>query len=95
MLRYHKMEHFSMSNLSKCLCIYIIILIEVVFLQLCFWNMDTWDKRKSIAIQLPAGRVPDGDTQVQFFSDQVRLLVYHETQLALYDASRMELIQQV
>ncbi|CAN6548274.1 unnamed protein product [Malus baccata var. baccata] len=62
--------------------------------QLCFWNMDTWDKRKSVPLQLPAGKAPVGDTHVQFYSDQVRLLVYHETQLALYDAAKSECIRQ-
>jgi hypothetical protein len=32
---------------------------------------------------------------VQFHSDQLRLLVAHETQLAIYDASKMERIRQV
>lgn len=39
--------------------------------------------------------MPVGETQVQFHSDQVRLLVSHETQLAIYDASKMECILQV
>ncbi|KAL4643037.1 hypothetical protein ACB092_02G063800 [Castanea dentata] len=62
--------------------------------QICFWNFESWEKRKSITIQLPAGRVPVGDTRVQFHSDQVRMLVCHETQLAVYDASKMERIRQ-
>ncbi|KAL3515994.1 hypothetical protein ACH5RR_022896 [Cinchona calisaya] len=62
--------------------------------QLCVWSIDTWDKRKSVAIQLPAGKAPSGDTRVQFHFDQVRLLVSHETQLALYDASKMDRIRQ-
>nr|XP_016502088.1 PREDICTED: protein TPR1-like [Nicotiana tabacum] len=62
--------------------------------QLCLWSIDTWDKRKSVLIQLPAGKAPSGDTRVQFHSDQVRLLVSHETQLAIYDASKMERIRQ-
>ncbi|KAH9683637.1 Topless-related protein 2 [Citrus sinensis] len=62
--------------------------------QLIFWNTDTWEKRKSIAIQLPAGKLPVGETRVQFHSDQVRLLVNHETQLAIYDGSKMECIRQ-
>lgn len=65
------------------------------FLQICFWNTESWEKRKSITIQLPAGRMPVGDTRVQFHSDQVRMLVCHETQLAVYDASKMERIRQV
>ncbi|KAM4126937.1 hypothetical protein ACJW30_02G052200 [Castanea mollissima] len=62
--------------------------------QICFWYTESWEKRKSITIQLPAGRVPVGDTRVQFHSDQVRMLVCHETQLAVYDASKMERIRQ-
>lgn len=64
-------------------------------LQLFIWNTDTWEKRKSIAIQLPAGKASVGDTRVQFHSDQTQLLVFHETQLAIYDASKMERIRQV
>lgn len=66
-----------------------------VFSQLCFWSTESWEKRKSVTIQLPAGKAPVGDTRVQFHSDQIRLLVCHETQLALYDASKMERIRQV
>ncbi|XP_057423217.1 topless-related protein 3-like [Lotus japonicus] len=62
--------------------------------QLCVWSIDTWEKRKSIPLQLPAGRSPVGDTRVQFHSDQLRLLVVHETQLAVYDALKMERIRQ-
>ncbi|KAL2514904.1 Topless-related protein 3 [Forsythia ovata] len=62
--------------------------------QLCIWNIDTWEKRKLVPIQLPAGKAPVGDTRVQFHSDQVRLLVSHETQLAIYDTSKMERIRQ-
>ncbi|KAJ7977900.1 Topless-related protein [Quillaja saponaria] len=62
--------------------------------QLSFWSIDTWEKRKSFTIQLPVGKAPAGDTRVQFHSDQLRLLVVHETQLAIYDASKMERIRQ-
>ncbi|XP_057962762.1 topless-related protein 3-like isoform X2 [Malania oleifera] len=62
--------------------------------QICTWSIDTWEKRKSISIQLPAGKTPTGDTRVQFHSDQIRLLVFHETQLAIYDASKMDRIRQ-
>lgn len=46
-------------------------------------------------LQLPAGKAPVGDTRVQFHTDQIRLLVVHETQLAIYDASKMDRIRQV
>uniref|UniRef100_A0A2P2MSH2 Topless-related protein 3 isoform X1 n=1 Tax=Rhizophora mucronata TaxID=61149 RepID=A0A2P2MSH2_RHIMU len=62
--------------------------------QLCVWSIDTWEKRKSVVIQIPAGKSPTGYTRVQFHSDQTRLLVVHETQLAVYDASKMERICQ-
>ncbi|XP_047324317.1 topless-related protein 3-like [Impatiens glandulifera] len=62
--------------------------------QLCIWSIDTWEKRKSVQIQLPAGKSPSGDTRVQFHSDQIRLLVSHETQLAIYDATKMDRICQ-
>ncbi|XP_010259449.1 PREDICTED: protein TPR1 isoform X3 [Nelumbo nucifera] len=62
--------------------------------QLCVWNTDTWEKRKSVAIQLPAGKASTGDTRVQFHSDQIRLMVFHETQIAIYDASKMDRIRQ-
>nr|XP_010938347.1 protein TPR1 isoform X2 [Elaeis guineensis] len=62
--------------------------------QLCVWNTETWEKKKSIAIQLSSGKAPAGDTRVQFNSDQTRLLVVHETQLAIYDASKIERIHQ-
>ncbi|KAI8534292.1 hypothetical protein RHMOL_Rhmol10G0079100 [Rhododendron molle] len=62
--------------------------------QLCVWSIDTWEKLKSIPIQLPAGKACNSDTRVQFHSDQIRLLVSHETQLAIYDASEMDRIRQ-
>ncbi|WOL16003.1 protein TPR1-like isoform X1 [Canna indica] len=62
--------------------------------QLCIWNTETWEKKKSIPLQLPTGKAPAGDTRVQFNSDQSRLLVVHETQLAIYDASKTERIHQ-
>ncbi|EXB56799.1 Topless-related protein 3 [Morus notabilis] len=62
--------------------------------QLCVWSIDTWEKRRSVAIQVPAGKATVGETRVQFHSDQVRLLVVHETQLAIYDAAKMDRIRQ-
>eukprot|EP00268_Persea_americana_P009157 TRINITY_DN1362_c0_g1_i3.p1 TRINITY_DN1362_c0_g1~~TRINITY_DN1362_c0_g1_i3.p1 ORF type:complete len:209 (+),score=52.54 TRINITY_DN1362_c0_g1_i3:1436-2062(+) len=71
-----------------------ILEVTIVFLQLFVWNTDTWEKKRSTTIQLPAGKAPVGDTRVQFHSDQLRLLVFHETQLAIYDAYKMERIRQ-
>jgi WD40 repeat protein len=67
------------------------------YLQLCMWGTDGWEKRKSKFVQVqPGGRSPSmGDTRVQFHNDQVRLLVVHESQLAVYDASKLDRIRQV
>ncbi|KAL3750066.1 hypothetical protein ACJRO7_011102 [Eucalyptus globulus] len=62
--------------------------------QLFVWSIDSWEKRKSVPIQIPAGKAPNGDTRVQFHADQIRLLVVHETQLAIYDGSKMERMRQ-
>lgn len=58
--------------------------------QLCVWNTETWEKRKSKTIQMPVGKTVSGDTRVQFHSDQLHILVVHETQLAIYDAYKLE-----
>lgn len=64
--------------------------------QVCIWATDAWEKRRSKFLQPIAGRpLPNvGDTRVQFHNDQVRLLVVHESQLAIYDASKLERIRQ-
>ncbi|KAE9610024.1 putative transcription factor WD40-like family [Lupinus albus] len=62
--------------------------------QICFWNIDSWDKKKSLPVQMRDGKALVGDTRVQFHSDQVHLLVWHESQLAIYDASKIELVRQ-
>ncbi|KAK4746150.1 hypothetical protein SAY87_012462 [Trapa incisa] len=62
--------------------------------QICVWSIDTWEKRKLVPIQIPSGKAPNGDTRVQFHADQIRLLIVHETQLAIYDAAKMDRIRQ-
>jgi WD40 repeat protein len=64
-------------------------------IQLCVWTNDTWEKKRTVSIQMLAGKAPSGNTRVQFSSDQNHLLVVQETQLAIYDASKMERIYQV
>lgn len=45
----------------------------------------------------PGGRTqaPLADTRVQFHLDQIHLLVVHETQIAIYDAPKLECLKQV
>ncbi|KAG1363958.1 putative protein TPR3 [Cocos nucifera] len=64
--------------------------------QLCIWGTDGWEKQASKFLQIPTGRVsgPLAETKVQFHHDQLQLLVIHETQLAIYDAAKLECLKQ-
>eukprot|EP00252_Welwitschia_mirabilis_P005633 TRINITY_DN1613_c0_g1_i10.p1 TRINITY_DN1613_c0_g1~~TRINITY_DN1613_c0_g1_i10.p1 ORF type:complete len:1114 (-),score=151.32 TRINITY_DN1613_c0_g1_i10:438-3779(-) len=60
--------------------------------QLCLWGIDMWEKQKSkfIPVQPSRTSASSGDTRVQFHNNQVHLLVVHESQLAVYDASKLD-----
>ncbi|AES68182.2 topless-like protein [Medicago truncatula] len=64
--------------------------------QIFVWNTDGWEKQKNRFLQFPAGRTPpaQADTRVQFHQDQFRFLVVHETQLAIYEATKLECLKQ-
>ncbi|XP_010250287.1 PREDICTED: protein TOPLESS-like isoform X1 [Nelumbo nucifera] len=64
--------------------------------QLCVWNSEGWEKQKSRFLQIPSGRTPTAlsDTRVQFHQDQVHFLVVHETQLAIYETMKLEIVKQ-
>ncbi|KAL2338400.1 hypothetical protein Fmac_012846 [Flemingia macrophylla] len=64
--------------------------------QLCVWSTDGWEKQASKFLQMPSGRPPAplADTRVQFHLDQTHLLAVHETQIALYEAPKLECIKQ-
>ncbi|KAG6429942.1 hypothetical protein SASPL_107999 [Salvia splendens] len=65
--------------------------------QICVWSSDGWEKQKSRFLQLPPGRPPtaQSETRVQFHQDQIHFLVVHETQLAIYEATKLECVKQV
>ncbi|KAJ7956726.1 Topless-related protein [Quillaja saponaria] len=62
--------------------------------QLCVWSTDGWEKQTSKFLQIPNGQAsapaPLGDTRVQFHQDQIHLLAVHETQIALYEAPKLD-----
>ncbi|KAL2550958.1 Protein TOPLESS [Forsythia ovata] len=62
--------------------------------QLCIWNIDGWEKKKSRGIQAPPGHPSPlvGETRVQFHNNQSHLLVVHESQISVYDA-RLECLR--
>ncbi|XP_030464765.1 topless-related protein 4-like isoform X1 [Syzygium oleosum] len=64
--------------------------------QLCVWNTDGWEKQASKVLQMPTGRgaAPLADTRVQFHLDQIHLLVVHETQIAIYEAPKLDCLKQ-
>ncbi|KAF6158051.1 hypothetical protein GIB67_014845 [Kingdonia uniflora] len=65
--------------------------------QLCVWSSDgAWEKQKSRFLQVPAGRTPSAlsDTRVQFHQDQIHFLAVHETQLAIYETTKLECVKQ-
>lgn len=75
----------------------IIQLVIWLFLQLCVWSTDGWEKQTSKYLQIPSARTLSrlSDTRVQFHQDQIHLLVVHETQIAIYEAPKLECLKQV
>ncbi|KAA8541952.1 hypothetical protein F0562_023104 [Nyssa sinensis] len=65
--------------------------------QLCVWSSDGWEKQKTKLLQVPAGRTPtaQSDTRVQFHQDQIHFLVVHETQLAIYETTKLGCVKEV
>ncbi|KAL5547795.1 hypothetical protein UlMin_003026, partial [Ulmus minor] len=64
--------------------------------QLCVWSTDGWEKQSSKFLQIHAGRTAatTADTKVQFHTDQIHLLAVHETQIAIYEAPKLECLKQ-
>jgi WD40 repeat protein len=64
--------------------------------QLCVWSMDGWEKQASKQIQIPSGHSPNplAHTRVHFHQDQTHVLVVHASQLAIYDAPKLESMKQ-
>ncbi|PKU64367.1 protein TPR3 isoform X1 [Dendrobium catenatum] len=64
--------------------------------QLCIWGIDGWEKLRNKFLQVPPGRTSNAvsDTRVQFHLDQVHFLVVHETQIAIYEANKLECLRQ-
>ncbi|KAH9324716.1 hypothetical protein KI387_004894, partial [Taxus chinensis] len=60
--------------------------------QLCAWSMNGWKKQREKSIYSQEGRLPSPVevTKIQFHKDQVRLLLVRQSQIAIYDASRLE-----
>ncbi|KAF2303792.1 hypothetical protein GH714_023450 [Hevea brasiliensis] len=60
--------------------------------QIILWSSDNWERQKNTSVQIPAGKTPVAmsNTQVQFHQDQIHFLMVHETQLAIYETTKLE-----
>ncbi|XP_015894468.3 topless-related protein 4-like isoform X2 [Ziziphus jujuba] len=65
--------------------------------QLCVWHTNGWDKQTSKFLKISSGRTASAlaDTRVQFHQDQIHLLAVHETQIAIYEAPKLECPKQL
>lgn len=73
------------------------LLIKFSVLQMCVWSLDGWAKLAGTFLQIPTGRMltPLAPTRVQFHQDLIHLLAVHETQIAIYEASKLECLKKV
>ncbi|XP_065630532.1 topless-related protein 4-like [Quercus suber] len=65
--------------------------------QLCVWSMDGWEMHTRRFLYIPHGREsssPLAPTGVQFHQDQIHVLAVHETQIAIYEAPRLDCLMQ-
>lgn len=64
--------------------------------QLCVWSTNGWEKQASKFLQIPSGKAsnPLAPTRVQFHHDQTHVLAVHETQVAIYEAPKLEGLRQ-
>ncbi|OAY69349.1 Protein TOPLESS [Ananas comosus] len=64
--------------------------------QICVWGTDGWEKQRSRFLQIPSGSATtnNSDTRVQFHQDQIHFLAVHETQIAIYETTKLECVHQ-
>ncbi|KAL8264026.1 hypothetical protein R6Q59_022162 [Mikania micrantha] len=55
--------------------------------QLCFWDINGWEKKKSRSIPKPPDYLSSmiGETKVQYHNDQRHVLAVHKSQISIYD----------
>uniref|UniRef100_M4CP67 CTLH domain-containing protein n=1 Tax=Brassica campestris TaxID=3711 RepID=M4CP67_BRACM len=63
--------------------------------QVCVWGMAGWEKRSSMYLKASKGRSMPAvsDTRVQFHQNEIHLLVVNETQIAIYDAQKLDCLK--
>lgn len=96
-LGYNARFCFLVGRILRCSMNIILISLIYVICQLCVWSSVGWEMQKSRFLQLPSRRLPEApsETRVQFHLDQIHFLVIHETQLGLYETTKLDCTQQV
>ncbi|XP_054799239.1 topless-related protein 1-like [Prosopis cineraria] len=67
--------------------------------QIIRWNSNTWEKENSAFLQIPERRTPRtnpamSNVFLQFHQDQTHFLVAHESQIAIYETSKLQCVKQ-
>lgn len=61
------------------------------------WGIDKWERQNNQFLQVPAWRplATLSETCIQFHQDQIHFLAVHDTQIAIYEAKKLECVKQV
>ncbi|WOG99269.1 hypothetical protein DCAR_0518617 [Daucus carota subsp. sativus] len=64
--------------------------------RICVWSTEVWNDQanKPVHISSGRGRNPPRKNRVQFHQDQIHLLVFNETLIAVYEAPELKCIEQ-
>lgn len=73
------------------------LLVFPLFYQIVVWDSINWKRERSTMLQISADWIPTelSETFVQFHQDQEHFLVVHETQIAIYETTKLECVKQV
>lgn len=65
--------------------------------QIIAWDYGNWEKKNTTLLQISSDWMPSetSETYVQFYGDEMHFLAVHETQLAVYEATKLERVKQV
>lgn len=92
----------SIIYINICIYRYILSSSCVIYrflsiLQIIVWGYGNWEKKNITLLQISSGWMPSetSETYVQFYGDELHFLVVHETQLAVYEATKLERVKQV
>uniref|UniRef100_A0A164XDC1 CTLH domain-containing protein n=1 Tax=Daucus carota subsp. sativus TaxID=79200 RepID=A0A164XDC1_DAUCS len=69
---------------------------SIITFMICVWSTEVWNDQanKPVHISSGRGRNPPRKNRVQFHQDQIHLLVFNETLIAVYEAPELKCIEQ-